>query len=84
MLKKVILKIGRSKSLLVNFLVPVGGLFVTVPQRFSCLSFVEQAWAVVLPALKFSSAAARRNTCSWPCGVLSSDACETTLETRFG
>lgn len=62
MLKRVILKMGKSDSLLPNFLVPVGGLFVTVPKWFGCLSFLGLAWAIGLPA-------ARRNTCSWPCGV---------------
>lgn len=49
-LKRVILKIGRSDSLLLNFLVPLGGLFVTVSKWFSCLFFVGLAWAIVLPA----------------------------------
>lgn len=83
-LKRVILKIGRADSLLLNFLVPGGGLFMTVPKWFSCLSFVGLACAVVLPVHLIASAAARRNTCSWSHGVSSSDAYETTWETKFG
>lgn len=56
---------------------------MTVSKWFSCLFFVGLAWAVVSPAHIITSAASRRNACSWPRGVPSSDACETTLETRF-
>lgn len=57
---------------------------MTVPKWLGCLSFVGLAWAIGLPARIVTSAAARRNTCSWPHGVPSLDVYVTTLEAGYG
>jgi len=70
------LKTGRSGSLLPIFLVPVGGLLVT-------LGGSAASPLLCWPGPEFylrvsTSAAARRNARSWPRGVPSLDSCGTT------